>query len=126
MADNFWQMGDTGPCGPCNEIYHYNGDNVDLARFGEEQTPEGFGSMEISNLVFMQFERSIIDGNTRLSPLPAPSIDAGAGLERLSGVVQGKLSNYDIDLLNELVQSAARIAGKAYAASMQPDDVSLR
>ena len=92
----------------------------------KKRSPEGFGSMEIWNLVFMQFERSIIDGNTRLSPLPAPSIDTGAGLERLSGVVQGKLSNYDIDLLNELVQSAARIAGKAYAASMQPDDVSLR
>ena len=100
MADNFWQMGETGPCGPCSEIYYCNGDNVDLSTFGEEQTPEGYGWMEIWNLVFMQFERSIIDGATRLEPLPAPSIYTGAGLERLSGVVQGKLSNYDMDLLS--------------------------
>ncbi len=126
MADNFWQMGETGPCGPCSEIYYCNGDNVDLSTFGEEQTPEGYGWMEIWNLVFMQFERSIIDGATRLEPLPAPSIDTGAGLERLSGVVQGKLSNYDMDLLSELVHCAADIAGKPYGASMSPDDVSVR
>ena len=126
MADNFWQMGETGPCGPCSEIYYCNGDNVDLSTFGEEQTPEGYGWMEIWNLVFMQFERSIVDGATRLEPLPAPSIDTGAGLERLSGVVQGKLSNYDMDLLSELVHCAADIAGKPYGASMSPDDVSVR
>ncbi len=126
LADNFWQMGETGPCGPCSEIYYCNGDSVDLNSFGEEQTSEGLGWMEIWNLVFMQFERSIVDGVTRLDPLPAPSIDTGAGLERLSGVVQGKLSNYDIDLLNELVEAAASIAGKTYQGSMSPDDVSLR
>ncbi len=126
MADNFWQMGETGPCGPSSEIYYCNGDQVDLNSFGEEQTSAGLGWMEIWNLVFMQFERSITDGGTRLEPLPAPSIDTGAGLERLSGVVQGKLSNYDMDLLHDLVQSAATIAGKTYQASMSPDDVSLR
>src|SRR5262245_11900690 len=92
MADNFWQMGDTGPCGPCSEIYFYNGPKVDLAAFEQDQTPEGIGWMEIWNLVFMQFERSVAsDGVARLTPLPAPSIDTGAGLERLTSVVEGKL-----------------------------------
>lgn len=126
MSDNFWQMGDTGPCGPCSEIYFCNGDSVDLNAFGEEQTAEGYGWMEIWNLVFMQFERSVINGETRLDPLPAPCVDTGAGLERMSGVVQGKLSNYDSDLLHDLVETAATIAGKSYQGSMSPDDVSLR
>jgi alanyl-tRNA synthetase len=126
MSDNFWQMGDTGPCGPSSEIYFYNGQGVQLEQFGEEQTPDGQGWMEIWNLVFMQFERSIVDGAAKLEPLPAPSIDTGAGLERVSGVVQGKTSNYDVDLLREIVESVARIAGKEYRASMNPDDVSMR
>lgn len=126
MSDNFWQMGETGPCGPCSEIYYCNGNDVDLALFGEEQTAEGLGWMEIWNLVFMQFERSIVDGVADLKPLPAPSIDTGAGLERLSGVVQGRLSNYDSDLLNDLVLAAGDLAKKTYHASMQPDDISMR
>jgi alanyl-tRNA synthetase len=126
MSDNFWQMGETGPCGPSSEIYFYNGDEVDLAKFGDEQSAEGLGWMEIWNLVFMQFERSLSDGQSRLDPLPAPSIDTGAGLERLSGVVQGKYSNYDSDLLSDIVHCAADIAGKPYHASMSPDDVSMR
>jgi alanyl-tRNA synthetase len=126
MADNFWQMGETGPCGPCSEIYFCNGDEVAPSRFGEEQTPEGLGWIEIWNLVFMQFERSVIDGASRLDALPAPSIDTGAGLERLSSVVQGKYSNYDSDLLSDLVHCAAALAGKQYTASMSPDDVSMR
>jgi len=127
MADNFWQMGETGPCGPCSEIYFYNGPAVDLGAFGEEQTPEGLGWMEIWNLVFMQFERRATgDGSVSLDPLPAPSIDTGAGLERLAGVVQGKTSNYDADLLRGLVERAAELAGKPYRASREPDDVSLR
>ena len=127
MDDNFWQMGDTGPCGPCSEIYFYNGPNVDLKGFGEDQTPEGIGWIEIWNLVFMQFERSLSpDGAARLDPLPAPSIDTGAGLERLTSVVQGKLTTYDTDVLRDLVERAAKIAGKRYGASRQPDDVSMR
>jgi alanyl-tRNA synthetase len=126
MAENFWQMGETGPCGPCSEIHYHNGGIADLDAFGQEQTVEGRGWMELWNLVFMQFERSIVDGQTRLEPLPAPSIDTGAGLERVSGVVQGKLSNYDVDLLCELVNYTAELAGKRYGASMSPDDVSLR
>jgi alanyl-tRNA synthetase len=126
MADNFWQMGDTGPCGPCSEIYYCNGPSPDVSTFGQDQTPEGYGWVEIWNLVFMQFERKLENGDLVLRPLPAPSIDTGVGLERLSSVVQGKLSNYDVDLLRDLVDAAARIAGKPYRASPDPDDTSLR
>jgi alanyl-tRNA synthetase len=126
MSDNFWQMGDTGPCGPCSEIYYFNGPTPDVSSFGQEQTPEGYGWVEIWNLVFMQFERKLEEGRIALNPLPAPSIDTGAGLERLSSVVQGKLSNYDIDLLRDLVEVAAEIAKKPYGASPHPDDTSLR
>jgi alanyl-tRNA synthetase len=126
MADNFWAMGDTGPCGPCSEIYFFNGNGVDPAKFGEEQTAEGVGYCEIWNLVFMQFERSISGGAAKLDPLPAPSIDTGGGLERMCLAVQGKLSTYDTDLLRSLVERAAAISGKKYGASMSPDDVSMR
>ncbi len=126
MADNFWQMGETGPCGPCSEIHFYIGPEVDLAAFGSEQTAEGIGWMEIWNNVFMQFERTIESGTPRLDPLPKPSIDTGMGLERLSCIVQGKTSNYDSDLLRSLVDQAAELSGKPYGASRQPDDVSMR
>src|SRR6185369_16271418 len=81
-ADNFWMMGETGPQGPCSEIHYYVGDAaVDLGAFGKEPGPDGAGWMEIWNLVFMQFERA--DKNAPLVPLPRPSIDTGAGLERM-------------------------------------------
>jgi alanyl-tRNA synthetase len=126
MADNFWQMGETGPCGPSSEIYFYNGNAPDYGAFGEEQTAEGIGWMEIWNLVFMQFERRLEGERSILDPLPAPSIDTGAGLERLATSLQGALSNYDTDLLRELVVRGAEIAKKTYGASLAPDDVSLR
>ncbi|HEX5099235.1 MAG TPA: alanine--tRNA ligase [Polyangiaceae bacterium] len=126
MSDNFWQMGETGPCGPSSEIYFCNGPSVDFATFGEEQTPEGLGWIEIWNLVFMQFERTLSDGVARLDPLPAPSVDTGAGLERLASVCAGQLSNYDTDVLRALIDRAAGLAGKPYGASRSPDDVSLR
>jgi alanyl-tRNA synthetase len=126
MADNFWQMGDSGPCGPCSEIYFYNGPKVDISTFDQDQTPEGIGWIEIWNLVFMQFERSISDGTARLEALPAPSIDTGAGLERLTSVVQSKLTTYDTDVLRGLVERAAKLAKKRYAGSPSADDVSLR
>jgi alanyl-tRNA synthetase len=126
MADNFWSMGDTGPCGPCSEIYFWNGDGVDPTKFGEEQTPEGVGYCEIWNLVFMQFERSLQGGVAKLDPLPAPSIDTGGGLERMCVAAQGKLSNYDTDLLRSLVDKASQISGKKYGATMANDDVSMR
>ena len=105
--DNFWQMGDTGPCGPCSEIHYCLGlDDVDPRTFGEEPAADGRGWFELWNLVFMQFERHV-DG--RMDPLPAPSIDTGAGLERIAVVKQGVLSNYDTDLLRPIVDLASDI-----------------
>ena len=125
--DNFWSMGDTGPCGPCSEIYFYNGNSVDAGAFGQPQTPEGEGWAEIWNLVFMQFQRDkSASGEITTASLPKPSIDTGAGLERLSVAVQGKLSNYDIDLLRGLVEVAAEVSDKPYRGSMSDDDVSMR
>ena len=127
MDENFWRMGDTGPCGPCSEIHIFNGPGFDPSTFGEEQTSEGFGWMEIWNLVFMQFElKAVHDDRLELDPLPAPSIDTGAGLERLTSVLQGKTSNYETDLLRALVDRAAELSHKPYGGSMQPDDVSMR
>ena len=125
MKDNFWSMGDTGPCGPCSEIHYFHGESEpDLARFGEEPGPDGRGWTEIWNLVFMQYERP--DKDAAVRPLPAPSIDTGAGLERVAGVVQGVTSNYDTDVLRRLVERVARIADKPYRGSPDPDDVSMR
>src|SRR4051812_18195017 len=106
--DNFWQMGDTGPCGPCSEIHFDLG--VEAAEPGREheQFPSDAGGrfVEIWNLVFMQFDRSL-DGV--LSPLPRPSIDTGMGLERVAAVLQGKLSNYETDLIQPIVARAAEL-----------------
>ena len=119
-SDNFWAMGDVGPCGPCSEIH--------VDRFPDEpQVPWQEGSdrgrySEIWNLVFMQFE-SDADGN--LHPLPNPSIDTGAGLERVSAVLQGVDSNYDTDLFQPLIRDAADLAGIRYGAD-PANDVSLR
>src|SRR5580704_8261622 len=123
-ADNFWSMGDTGPCGPCSEIHFFHGAEPDLSRFGEEPRLDGTGWTEIWNLVFMQFERGEKDGP--LTPLPAPSIDTGMGLERVACVLQGVASNYDTDLLRGLVDRAAAIAGKPYGGTEADDDVSMR
>jgi alanyl-tRNA synthetase len=126
MKDNFWMMGDTGPQGPCSEIYYWfgRGRNADLSAFTQEPAPDGTGWTEIWNLVFMQFERKAKDAP--LTPLPRPSIDTGAGLERCSCVVQGVTSNYDTDLLRPLIDQAASIAKKHYRQSESDDDVSMR
>ena len=94
--DNFWQMGDTGPCGPCSEIFYDRGD-----RYAGDDFPNGEGDrvMEIWNLVFMQYER---DAQGTLTPLPKPSIDTGMGLERTASILQGKDSNYEIDLFESI------------------------
>ncbi|PYR08857.1 MAG: alanine--tRNA ligase [Acidobacteria bacterium] len=110
LDDNFWQMGDTGPCGRCSEIYYVRGTGVD---------PE----IEVWNNVFMEFERSA-DGV--LKPLPAPSIDTGMGLERVTAVLQQKDSNYDTDLFMPLLRQIGSLSGRTYAGSMSPDDVSMR
>jgi alanyl-tRNA synthetase len=129
-GDNFWQMGDTGPCGPCTEIHWYNGDTssgVPYSAFGEEPSPSGLGWMELWNLVFMQFDRSIdSSGSATLTPLPKPCVDTGAGLERVASVVQGVTSNYETDLLRELVAKSAEASGKPYGGSQGSDDVSMR
>ncbi len=126
-ADNFWSMGDTGPCGPCSEIHYFHGargEGVDVSRFGEEPRLDGSGWTEIWNLVFMQFDRA--EKDAPLTTLPAPSIDTGMGLERIACVLQGVTSNYDTDLLRPLVEKAAAISGKRYGASLGDDDVSMR
>ncbi len=106
-SDNFWQMGDTGPCGPCSEIFYDHGDKV---WGGPPGSPEADGDryIEIWNLVFMQFEQ-FEDG--RRSPLPKPSIDTGAGLERVAAVLQGKHDNYDIDLFVSLIRAISDLTG---------------
>ena len=122
--DNFWQMGDTGPCGPCSEIHYCLGlDDIDPRTFGAEPAADGRGWFELWNLVFMQFERHQ-DGT--MAALPAPSIDTGAGLERIAVVKQGVLSNYDTDLLRPIVELAATISDKTYRASQSDDDISMR
>jgi len=122
--DNFWQMGDTGPCGPCSEIHYCLGLNdIDPRTFGEEPAADGRGWFELWNLVFMQFDRQ---AGGKMEALPAPSIDTGAGLERIAVVKQGVLSNYDTDLLRPVVDLAAEISGKRYQSSRSEDDVSMR
>ena len=112
-ASNFWAMGDTGPCGPCSEIFYDHGPEV---AGGPPGSPDEDGDryVEIWNLVFMQYERAA-DGT--LTPLPKPSVDTGAGLERLAAVMQGVHSNYDIDLFRELITAALEATGSAERAS---------
>jgi alanyl-tRNA synthetase len=120
--DNFWQMGDTGPCGPCSEIHYYMGDEPENPEKNHPKWVNGEGdtTMEIWNLVFMQFERSE-DGNGgfKLTPLPAPSVDTGAGLERLSAVLQGVSTNYETDLIKPIINYTANLADKYYEAETQ-------
>jgi alanyl-tRNA synthetase len=105
--DNFWSMGDTGPCGPCTEIFYDHGPEVPG---GPPGTPEEDGDryIEIWNLVFMQYNR---DAGGELTPLPRPSVDTGMGLERLAAILQGVHSNYEIDLFQNLIRAAAAITG---------------
>ena len=125
--DNFWAMGETGPCGPCSELHYFQGNDVPCAEEKAGRPCLGVACecdrwLEIWNLVFMQFERSQEGG---LAPLPRPSIDTGAGLERMAAVVQGKRSNYDTDLFQDIIRAIEVIAGKRYGAAGD-DDVSMR
>ena len=122
LKDNFWQVGETGPCGPCSEIHYFQGDNPDLSLFGAEPGPDGRGWTEIWNLVFMQFEK-FPDGTLRA--LPKPSIDTGMGLERLTMVVQNVRSNYETDLMFPLIRLAQELSGKTYGDE-ERFDVSMR
>jgi len=124
--DNFWQMGETGPCGPNTEIHFLHGDDPRHSTFGSEPAADGTGWVELYNLVFMQFDRAMEDGRPKLTPLPAPCVDTGAGLDRIAAALEGHRSNYENDLLRPLVDKGASIAGKPYRGSMEEDDVSLR
>jgi alanyl-tRNA synthetase len=119
--DNFWQMGETGPCGPCSEIHYYMGESPeDPENCAENVNGPGDTIMEIWNLVFMQFDRSEIEpGKYKLDPLPAPSVDTGAGLERLAVVLQGVKSNYDTDLIRPIIDFTAKLADRNYEPESQ-------
>ena len=122
--DNFWSMGDTGPCGPCSEVHFHQGDHLPCS---EPKGCRGLACecdrwMEIWNLVFMQFNR---DARGKLESLPAPSVDTGMGLERIAAVVQGVASNYDTDLFQPYLAEIASLTGRRYRSS-EADDVSFR
>jgi len=108
QSDNFWQMADTGPCGPCSEIFYDHGPGI---AGGPPGSPDADGDryIEIWNLVFMQYDR---DAKGVLTPLPKPCVDTGMGLERIAAVLQGKHSNYEIDLFQDLIKAAARETGQ--------------
>src|SRR5581483_4412835 len=125
--DNFWAMGDTGPCGPCSEIHFHQGDHLPCPEEAAGRRCLGPACecdrwLEVWNLVFMQFNR---DASGALTPLPRPSIDTGMGLERIAAVVQGRASNFDTDLLAPLIAGVARLSGRPYGA-LPEDDVSMR
>jgi alanyl-tRNA synthetase len=125
--DNFWAMGDTGPCGPCSELHFFQGDDVPCAEEAAGRKCLGVACdcdrwLEIWNLVFMQFERGQDGG---LTPLPRPSIDTGGGLERMAAVAQGKRSNYDTDLFQNIIRAIEKLSGKKYGVN-EDDSVSMR
>jgi alanyl-tRNA synthetase len=126
--DNFWQMGDTGPCGRCSEIYFFRGASVPCSEEAAGRRCRGVECscdryIEIWNNVFMEFDRQA-DGV--LNPLPAPSIDTGMGLERVTAVLQGHLSNYDTDLFTPILSAIGARAGTSHRGTMEPADVSMR
>ncbi|MCC7496041.1 MAG: alanine--tRNA ligase [Bryobacterales bacterium] len=120
--DNFWQMGETGPCGPCSELHYDLGPQAAEPGREHEEFPEDGGGrfVEIWNLVFMQYDRSAAGVMT---PLPRPSIDTGLGLERLAAILQGKLSNYDCDLIRPIIDHAAELFHAGYGADARTDTV---
>jgi alanyl-tRNA synthetase len=127
MKDNFWAMGDTGPCGPCSEIHYFQSEAIPCPEETAGGSCRGVECecdrwLEVWNLVFMQYDR---DESGTVTPLPAPCIDTGMGLERVTAVVQGKRSNYETDLFTPLIDAAAKLAGRRYRSD-EKDDVSLR
>ncbi|HKC86197.1 MAG TPA: alanine--tRNA ligase [Blastocatellia bacterium] len=127
--DNFWQMAETGPCGPNSEINYYLGPRPEDPNFNRREYVNGPGdeTVEIWNLVFMQYNRiEEAPGKFRLEPLPAPSVDTGAGLERVTAVLQGVKSNYETDLIRPIIDFTAELAGKKYVYDDSEDSVSMR
>ena len=123
--ENFWSMGETGPCGPCSELHYYQGpDPADPAKNRPALVNgEGDTTMEVWNLVFMQFERDALGAMT---PLPKPSVDTGAGLERITAILQGANNNFDTDLFRPIVRKIEEITGKVYVGGMAVEDAPFR
>jgi alanyl-tRNA synthetase len=126
LEENFWQMGETGPCGRCSEIHYFRGEDIPCLEpvcKGVECSCQRY--VEVWNNVFMEFDR---DASGTLTPLPAPSIDTGMGLERIAAVIQDKLSNYDTDLFTPILSAISARAGRPYGGSTELDhpDVSMR
>ena len=116
--DNFWAMGNAGPCGPCSEIYFDQGEALSCGQPTCKVGCDCDRYLEIWNLVFMQYDR---DAEGKLTPLPKPCIDTGMGLERLAAVAQGKLSNYDSDLMMGLIKEVCQVTGKVYHENPETD-----
>src|SRR5438477_2856152 len=121
--DNFWSMGDTGPCGPCSEIHYFRGSDL-KKNVAALVNGSGDETMEIWNLVFMQYDR---DANGKLTPLPAPSVDTGMGLERVTSVLQKADTVYDIDSFRTIMSAIAERGGRAYGGNMDDElDTAMR
>lgn len=118
--DNFWEMGETGPCGPCSEIHYDGTPDKSGAAFINKDNPN---VIEIWNLVFMQFNR---DSSGKLSPLPAKHVDTGMGLERITRILQGKDSNYDTDLFTQILNAIGILCNQQYAGTMEKKDIAFR
>ena len=120
--ENFWAMGDTGPCGPCSELHYFRGEDLSRNTADLVNGP-GDDTLEIWNLVFMQFERS---ASGVMTPLPKPSVDTGAGLERITAILQGVNNNFDTDLFGPILARIGELSGRAYRGGMAPEDAPFR
>ena len=121
-SENFWAMGETGPCGPCSEIHYFRGDDPSKNTADLVNGP-GDETVEVWNLVFMQFDR---DASGKMIPLPKPSVDTGLGLERLTAILQGANNNFDTDLFAPILERIAVISGRSYAGNMAVEDAPFR
>jgi alanyl-tRNA synthetase len=121
-SENFWAMGETGPCGPCSEIHYFRGDDL-AGNSPDLVNGPGDDTVEVWNLVFMQFER---DASGKRTPLPKPSVDTGMGLERLTAILQGRNNNFDTDLFRPILEKIEEISGRPYAGNMAVEDAPFR
>src|SRR5262249_17786144 len=120
--ENFWAMGETGPCGPCSELHYYRGANLS-GNTADRVNGPGDDTLEIWNLVFMQFER---DATGTMTPLPKPSVDTGAGLERICAILEGVNNNFDTDLFAPILRRLEELSGQRYRGGMAPEDAPFR
>jgi alanyl-tRNA synthetase len=120
--DNFWAMGETGPCGPCSEIHYFRGDDLSKNTADLVNGP-GDDTVEIWNLVFMQYERA---ASGTMTPLPKPSVDTGAGLERIASILQNVNNNFDTDLFRPIIRRIEEISGRKYVGGMTVEDAPFR